>query len=107
MFDMYQEVKLTELPELVKKLSEAGITFDACGNLGGINFQIPSREAFNKGEKCAISVACHNGSYGHEKGLFEVYAPQLNVGVEGWLNAEETFEYIQDTLKGILRGSIG
>ena len=66
---------------------------------------VPSLKALENGEKTALSVICHNGSYGHENGLIEIYAPGLNVGVEGYLTAEEAYEYIKDTLNGISRNS--
>ena len=104
---LYDDIHLKEFPELLRRLCLEGITFDLTGHFGGLCMTIPSREAFSKGEKTALSVICHNGSYGHEKGLIEIWAPGLNDGVEGWLTAEDAFEYIKDTLNGISRHSYG
>lgn len=105
--DLYKDVVLTELPKLLKLMNSKDIPYDIQGHNGGVCIQIPSRQAFDACEKTAMSVICHNGSYGHEQGKFEIYAPGLNEGVEGWLDAEEAFSYIQDTLNGISRGSNG
>ena len=106
-FEMYKDVKLTEFPELLRRLCLEGITFDLVGHMGGLTMAVPSLKALESGEKCAASVICHNGSYGHEKGLIEIYAPGLNEGVEGYLTAEDAFEYIKDTLNGISKHSFG
>lgn len=46
-------------------------------------------------ENRAYSIICHDFSYGHEKGLLEIYNNHWN-DVCGWLTAEEVFEIIEE-----------
>jgi len=93
--------------KLVAMLVAEGIPFETGELHGGKDIKIPNREAWTNKEDKAISVVCHPYSYGGDAGLLEIYVPSLNEGVEGFLDAEYTLEYIKDSLKGISRGSIG
>lgn len=105
-------VDLGEMDKLKVMLNDNGISYDESEDLelGGLHLFVPSEEAYT-GEHMdgnrGISVICNRCSYGGTKGLLEIFAPGLNEGVEGYLNAEETLSYIQDTLAGISRGSVG
>lgn len=52
-----------------------------------------------------IDAVCHQGSYGHEEELLEIYMRGYDYekdnddGVRGWLTAEEAFEYFKKTMK--------
>lgn len=102
-------VDLTQFQKLCFMLNDAAIDYEPYAQMGGMGLAIPSCKAFSTehdGNR-TISVICHSGSYGREQGLLEIYAPGLNEGVEGWLTAEEAFDYIKDTLAGKSRGSAG
>ena len=102
-------VDLTQFQKLCFMLNDANIGYDTGARLGGMALTIPSEKAFSlkhDGNR-TISVICNSGSYGREQGLLEIYAPGLNEGVEGWLDADEAFSYIKDTLNGISRNSCG
>ena len=102
-------VDLTEFQKLCFMLNDAGIGYETKARLGGMGLAIPDMKSFSTehdGNR-TISVICHSGSYGREKGLLEIYAPGLNDGVEGWLTAEDAFGYVKDTLEGKSRGSCG
>lgn len=102
-------VDLQQFSKLCFMLNDAKIHYETYARLGGMSLAIPDYKSFSTehdGNR-TISVICNSGSYGGEKGLLEIYAPGLNDGVEGWLTAEEAFEYIKDTLNGISRESFG
>ena len=102
-------VDLTQFQKLCFMLNNKPIKYETKAMMGGMGLCIPSCEAFSTehdGNR-TISVICHSGSYGREQGLLEIYAPGLNDGVEGWLTAEEAFDYIKDTLAGKSRNSCG
>ena len=110
-FDDYKglHVDLQQFNKLCFMLNDAKIDYETEARLGGMGLAIPDNKSFSTrhdGNR-TVSVVCHSGSYGREEGLLEIYAPGLNNGVEGWLTAEEAFEYIKDTLNGISRGSCG
>lgn len=106
---IFKEVDLTQFESLCDKLREKGIEFEAVSRLGGKSLAIPSYAEYSMehdGNR-TVSVICFDGSYGSDDGLLEIYAAGLNEGVEGYLTAEQAFEYIEDTLNGISRGSCG
>lgn len=102
-------VDLAQFQKLCFMLNDAKIEYETVARMGGMTLAIPSTKAFSlehDGNR-TISVICHSGSYGREQGLLEIYAPGLNDGVEGWLTADEAFDYIKDTLNGVSRHSCG
>ena len=97
-----------EVPKLVGMLVAAQIPYEIDDDHGGKHIWIPSSDVYDTGtDERRISVISFNGSYGGERGLLEIYAPGLNNGVEGYLNAKEAFDYIVDTRNGISRESYG
>jgi len=97
-----------EVPKLVSMLVAAQIPYEIQDHLGGKHIWIPSKDVYCAEEdERRISVVSNNCTYGGENGLLEIYAPGLNEGVEGYLNAKEAFDYIVDTRNGISRGSCG
>ena len=110
MFDFgFKPVNLTEFNKLKDMLDKYGIKYETEPRAGGRALAIPNYEAYSvkhDGNR-TVSVICFNGTYGFEQGLLEVYAAGLNDGVEGYLTAEQAYEYILDTLAGKTRNSIG
>lgn len=97
-----------EVPKLIGMLAAAQIPYEVEDLHGGKHICIPNNDVWSAGtDERRISVVSNNGSYGGERGLLEIYAPGLNSGVEGYLNAKEAFDYIIDTRNGISRGSCG
>ena len=70
-----------------------GITLKIFNHLGGYNL------FFEKGKK-SVSAIFHNGSYGAEKGLWEIM-PSRNKkdSVEGYLTFEEVMKFVNKHLK--------
>ena len=104
----FKEVDLKEIESLCTMLVREGISFSVKERFGGSSLAIPSHKELSRepGNR-TISVICFEGSYGSDDGLLEIYAAGLNKGVEGYLTAQEAFEYIKDTLNGISRHSDG
>jgi hypothetical protein len=48
----------------------------------------------NKDTKEKLSIICHTGSYGFDKGTFEIMAPWLKYDVEGHLTFQEVHKAI-------------
>ena len=113
MFDMmdflFKNVDLEEFESLCEMLAKEGIGFETKDRCGGKSLAIPSYSEFSTDHdgNRTVSVICFDGSYGCDDGLLEIYAPGLNDGVEGYLTAQEAFDYIRDTLNGISRHSDG
>ena len=106
---MFSKVDLTEFNKVCGLLDKEGINYQSKPRCGGMGLAIPDYETFSTaydGNR-TVSVICFDGSYGSQNGLLEIYAPGLNEGVEGYLNAEEALSYIKDTLNGISRNSCG
>lgn len=104
----FKKVDLKEFESLCTMLVREGIPFSVKERFGGRSLAIPShKELSNAPGSRTISVICFEGSYGSNDGLLEIYAAGLNKGVEGYLTAQEAFEYIKDTLNGISRHSDG
>ena len=102
-------VDLTQFQKLCFMLNDANIGYETKARAGGMSLAIPDYKSFSTDHdgNRTVSVICFSGSYGGEQGLLEIYAPGLNEGVEGWLDADEAFSYIKDTLNGISRNSCG
>lgn len=97
-----------EVPKLVSMLVAAQIPYEIQDDWGGKHIWIPSKDVYcAEQDELRISVVSFNGTYGGERGLLEIYAPGLNNGVEGYLDAKQAFDYIVDTRNGISRGSYG
>lgn len=107
MENIFDKVDLSEMIRLGQLLDDKGIPYDVRPRFNGLQIVVPSIKAYMANEKCSISAVCFDGSYGSANGLIEVYAPQLNAGVEGNLDADEALSYIEDTMAGISRGSCG
>lgn len=102
-------IDLTQFQKLCFMLNDAKIPYETRARLGGMQAAIPDIESYSvehDGNR-TISVICFSGSYGAEQGLLEIYAAGLNDDVEGYLTADEAFEYIKDTLEGKTRNSCG
>ena len=107
MFNLFGPVDLTEFNRFRSKLDDEGIPYEVGERFDGMQIYIPNASEFtieHNGSR-VISIVCCSTSYGGANGLMEVYAPGLNEGVEGYLDADETYEYVKDTLNGISRGS--
>lgn len=77
MFGM--EINQNEMMALAFGLRERGIKFEVYSFFDGLQIRCDGWDAI-----------CHNGSYGHEKGLIEVMGlPQCDGDVIGYLTAEE------------------
>ena len=97
-----------EVSKLMDLLRKNEVPFDIRNVSDGVQIVIPGREAWDfETDERRISVVSFTGTYGFERGLLEIYAPGLNSGVEGFLDAEKAYEYIADTRNGISRGSTG
>ena len=97
-----------EVSKLVNMLIAAQIPYEIQDECGGKHIWIPSADVYRaEQDERRISVVSFNGTYGGADGLLEIYAPGLNAGVEGYLNAKQAFDYIVDTRNGISRGSCG
>lgn len=97
-----------EVPKLVGMLIAAQIPYEIQDANGGKHIWIPNEDTYcAELDERRISVISFHGSYGGERGLLEIYAPGLNSGVEGYLDAKQAFDYIVDTRNGISRGSCG
>ncbi len=108
-YGLFNQVDLKEFESLCEKLEQKGIEFETIERFGGKSLAIPSYDEFSTAHdgNRTISVICHEVSYGSDDGLLEIYAPGLNEGVEGYLTADEAYDYIEDTLNGISRNSVG
>lgn len=106
--EIYGPVNLSEFNKLVELVKAEGIPYETRSRLGGMQMMIPTIDAYvNETDERRISIVLFNGCYGGENGLMKIFAPGLNKGVEGFLNAEQALDYIKDTRAGISRGSIG
>lgn len=79
----------TEMMKLAFGLRDRDIDFNARSFFDGLQIVVED------GDWDAI---CHNGSYGHEKGLIEVMGlPQCQDDVIGWLTAEEVLKMVDES----------
>lgn len=75
-----------EIMALAFGLRERGIEFKARSFYNGMQILCDGWDAI-----------CHNGSYGHEKGLIEVMGlPQCDGDVVGYLTAEEVLAMVDE-----------
>lgn len=82
-----ERINQNEMMALAFGLRERGIEFEAYSFFDGLQIRCDSWDAI-----------CHNGSYGHERGLIEVMGlPQCDDDVIGYLTAEEVLEMV-DTM---------
>lgn len=80
-------INQNEMIKLAIGLRMRNIDFDARSFFEGLQIRCDGWDAI-----------CHNGSYGHERGLIEVMGlPQCKGDVIGWLTAEEVLEMV-DTM---------
>lgn len=77
----------TEMMKLAFGLRDRGIEFNARSFFDGLQIVVGDD----------WDAVCHNGSYGHEKGLIEVMGlPQCEDDVIGWLTAEEVLKMVDE-----------
>lgn len=77
-------IKQNEMIKLALGLIERNIDFETGSFMNGLQIRCGSWDAI-----------CHDGSYGHEKGLLEVMGlPQCDGDVIGYLTAEEVLEMV-------------
>ena len=97
-----KKIDLTELDKLERMLKDAGVKYERIDEEDGTPVftwefhQLRHPEPF--GEKWLWDVVCNSASYGHEKGLLEIWGRNISEP-EGWLGAEECFEKIKEILK--------
>ena len=85
MFKM-ERIDQNEMMALAFGLRERGIEFEIYSFFDGLQILCDGWDAI-----------CHNGSYGHERGLIEVMGlPQCNDDVIGYLTAEEVLAMVDD-----------
>lgn len=78
----------TEMMKLAFGLRDRGIEFNARSFFDGLQIVVGDD----------WDAVCHNGSYGHEKGLIEVMGlPQCEDDVIGWLTAEEVLKMVDES----------
>lgn len=86
-----ERISQNEMIALAFGLRERGIVFEARSFFNGLSIVCNGWDAI-----------CHEGSYGHERGLIEVMGlPQCEGDVIGYLTAEEVLEMVdtKDTYK--------
>ena len=99
---MCSSLDLTEFNKLERMLKDAGIKYARIDEESGTPVfmwefhQLRHPEPF--GEKWLWDAVCNSASYGHEKGLLEIWGKDM-AEPEGWLRAEECFEKIKEILK--------
>lgn len=77
----------TEMMKLAFGLRDRDIEFNARSFFDGLQIVVGDD----------WDAVCHNGSYGHEKGLIEVMGlPQCQDDVIGWLTAEEVLKMVDE-----------
>lgn len=85
MFEM-RRINQNEMIALAFGLRERGIEFKVCSFFDGLQIRCDGWDAI-----------CHNGSYGHERGLIEVMGlPQCGDDVIGYLTAEEVLAMVDE-----------
>ena len=85
MFTM-EKINQNEMMALAFGLRERGIEFEICSFFDGLQILCDGWDAI-----------CHNGSYGHERGLIEVMGlPQCDNDVIGYLTAAEVLAMVDD-----------
>lgn len=78
----------TEMMKLAFGLRDRDIEFNAWSFFDGLQIVVGDD----------WDAICHNGSYGHEKGLIEVMGlPQCEDDVIGWLTAEEVLKMVDES----------
>ena len=75
------------IQNLINLLAHHGISFNYESDYNGDHIMVNYEDR-------RYSIICHDFSYGHEKGLLEIYNYNWN-DVCGWLTAEEVFEIIE------------
>lgn len=85
---------LQEMNVLCALLGANGIECSVDTYLGGPHLIV------KKDGRNIVSVICHYGSYGFQKGLLEAWDWNPEKDPEGYLTAEEAFRYIEKRLKG-------
>ena len=94
--DRIEHTDLTEFNKLEELLRKNEIPFEREDEIGFMDFhQLRSIEMI--GEKYVWDVICHFGSYGHEKGLLEIWGENMDEP-EGFLSAEECLEKIKERI---------
>lgn len=83
---------MTEMNKLVVLLAKNNIPFEikAWDFIDKSTWQICSPSI----EDMKVDAVCHEGSYGHERGLIEIMSA-FEEDVVGWLTAEEALPYFQ------------
>lgn len=85
MFEM-ERINQNEMMALAFGLRERGIEFEIHSFFDGLQIRCDGWDAI-----------CHNGSYGHERGLIEVMGlPQCGDDVIGYLTAAEVLAMVDD-----------
>lgn len=95
-------LKLLEFHKLQKMLEENGIPFEKEALITGEHIMIPDAKTWrdeNNPDPKRISIICCTGSYGYERGLIEIWAPDGGNDPAGYLNAEEGFAMIKKVLE--------
>lgn len=96
-------IDLTEFDKLDQMLTDAGIEHERKDEREGTPdyvwefHQLRHPEPY--GEKWLWDVVCNSMSYGHEKGLLEIWGKDI-AEPEGWLTAEECFDKIKKIVGG-------
>lgn len=83
---------MDEMNKLIRLLKGSGIDYEEHVILGGPQVLV-------RGESSRVSVIFHPGSYGFGYGLLEAWDFNNEQGSEGWLSAEQAFEYIKERIK--------
>lgn len=89
-FENVNPIYRIEADKLAKGLIEKGIAFEYHKCYDGIQICCNGWDAI-----------CHNGSYGHERGLLEIMGTIVRAvedDVEGWLTAEEILQRLNLTV---------
>lgn len=95
-------LKLLEFHKLQKMLEENEIPFEKETLITGEHIMIPDTKTWrneNNHDPKRISIICCTGSYGYERGLIEIWAPDGGNDPVGYLNAEEGFAMIKKVLE--------
>ena len=91
-------IDLSEFDKLERMLRDAGIKYEREDEEDGTPdykwefHRLRHPEPY--GEKWLWDVVCNSASYGHEKGLLEIWGKDI-AEPEGWLTAEECFDKIK------------
>ena len=95
-------LKLLEFHKLQKMLEENNIPFENEMLETGEHIMIPNAEAWrndNNPDSKRISIICCTGSYGYERGLIEIWAPDGGNDPVGYLTANSAFALIKNVLE--------